>query len=116
VPIGMLLALLATLSVSLAVFPHRGPIISCVDSPCCQSSTPDVAPTNPFEELSHNSRALLSVYTYKKRVRKSEPVELVVDEGKLARDLWFVDSANLHRFYLSRWVRSDPWRPQSLLS
>jgi len=35
-------------------------------------------------ELSHNSRALLSVYTYKERVCKSEPVELTINEGKLA--------------------------------
>jgi len=89
-PIGVLLALLATLGISLAIFPHCGPVISCADSPCCQSSTPDVASTNPFVELGHNSRTLLSVYTYKKRVCKSEPVKLAIDEGKLVGALLYL--------------------------
>ena len=73
---------------------------------------------------------------------KPEPVQLAIDEGKLAGVLlylyglrrvhwehairhvalvwrypciWLVDSANLHRFYLFRWARSDPRRPQSFL-
>jgi len=90
VPIGVLLALLATLGISLAIFLHRGPVITCTKSPCCQSSTPDVAPTNPFMELDHNSRALLSVYAYKKRVCKPEPVQLAIDEGKLAGTLLYL--------------------------
>jgi len=90
VPIGVLLALLATLDISLAIFPNRGPVNTCTDSPCCQSSTPDVAPANPFMELGNNSRALLSVYAYKKRVCKPEPVQLAIDEGKLAGALLYL--------------------------
>ena len=82
-PIGVLLALFAALGISLAIFPHCGRVIACTDSPCRQSSTPNVAPTNPFMELGHDSRALLSVYAYKQRVCKPEPVQLAVNKGKL---------------------------------
>ena len=88
--VGVLLALLATLGVSLAIFPHRGLVIACTDSPCCQRSTSNVAPANPLIELSHNPRALLSVYTHKKRVCKSEPVQLAVNKGKVAGALLYL--------------------------
>jgi len=41
-------------------------------------------------ELSHNPRALLSMYAYKKRVCKSEPIQLAVDKGKLAGALLYL--------------------------
>ena len=89
-PVGVLLALLATLGMSLAIFPHCGPVIACADSPFRQRSTSNVAPTNPFMELSHNPRALLSMHAYKKRVCKSEPVQLADDKGKLVGALLYL--------------------------
>ena len=93
-PVSVLLALLATLGISLAIFPHCGPVITCMDSSCRQRSTSNVAPTNPFMELGHNSRALLSVYTYKKRMCKSEPVHLAINEGNLL-ELFFIFLASV---------------------
>ena len=89
VPIGVLLALLATLGVSLAIFSHRGQVIACTDSPCRQRSTSNVAPANSLMELSHNPRALLSAYTYKKGMCESKPVQLAVNKGKLAGALLY---------------------------
>ena len=43
VPIGVLLALFATLRILLAVFSHRWPVVACTESPRGQSSTPDVS-------------------------------------------------------------------------
>ena len=82
-PIGMLVALLTTLGISLAIFPHRGPIITCTEGSCCQWSTPDVTPVDPLVKLSLDSHALLPVYTYQKRVRKTKPVQLAIDRVNL---------------------------------
>ena len=88
-PIGVLLALLAMLGVSLAIFSHRGPVIACTDSPCRQRSTSNVALANSLMELIHNPRALLSVYTYKEGVCESKPVQLTINKGKLAGALLY---------------------------
>ena len=52
-------------------------------------STSNVALANSLMELSHNPRALLSVYTYKKGVCESKPVQLAVNKGKLAGALLY---------------------------
>ena len=89
-PIGVVLELLATLGIFLAIFLHCGSVITCTEGSCCQSSTPDVTPTDPLVELSHDSHALLSVYTYQKRVRKPKPVQLAIDEGEPAGVLLYL--------------------------
>ena len=89
VPIGVLLALFATLGILLAVFSHRWPVVTCTQSPCGQSSTSDVASAYSFVELCHDSRALLAMYTFQERVSEPKPVQIAINQGVLARILLY---------------------------
>ena len=81
VPIGVLLALLATLCVLLAVLPHCWPVVTCKEGSYGQSSTPDVASANPFMELGHDSCTFLSVHTFQEWVCEPKPCLLYTSDA-----------------------------------
>ena len=104
VPIGVLPALFAALSILLAIFSHRWPIVACTESPRGQSSTPDVASTYTFMELCHNSRALLAVYTFQEWVSENPNLYRSPSINVYLLEFFFTFLAS---------VGSSGWRPSA---
>ena len=142
-PIGVLLALLATLCILLAILPHRWPVITCTESSCSQGSTPNLTPTYALMELGHDSCTFFSVHTFQECVCEPKPVQLAINHGELAGVLvylsslrriqreksirqatlvlcyprvWLVRSADLRHVHPLPPTCSYSWRSQGLLS
>ena len=77
--VSMLLALLAALCVPRAVLPHGWSIISCANSLRRESSATDVTPAYLFVNFCHNTRELLTIYTYQCGVSETKSEEIPVD-------------------------------------
>jgi len=80
-PVGVLLALIASLCIARAVLPHGRPVVPRLDDFWRKSSVVDVTPTYTFMELCHDTRALLVAHTRQDRVSVAMFKQLSIYQG-----------------------------------
>jgi len=79
-PISMLMTLLASLRIPHAVLPHCWPIVSSSDDLQRESSHFDVASTNAFIELCHDTSTLVPTYAGEDRMSIAMAEQLSINQ------------------------------------
>ena len=80
-PIRVFLTLLAPLCIPHAVLPHGRPVVPNSNDLQRESSPPDVAPTNSFMKLCHDTGTLIPTYTGEDRMGVAMSEQLSIHQG-----------------------------------
>jgi len=93
-PVSMRLTLLASLCIPHAVLPHSRPIVPCANDLQGERSPSNMASTNAFMEICHDTDTLISTYTGEDGMSVAMTEQLSINQG-----ISFCVSLDRLRFY-----------------